>query len=300
MVGVDRLESRIEKIVYPYQEAMNFVLSLDPARAVNDHDVFMFFNKHGLYKKQDIRRLQRTVRIVKKLIQSKKSLPEVQAKITVLLYDLEKVTKFVAAYATTYATLITYYEIAAYYYYIDEQHAHVVDFLMEQSEKIGLPKMHKRGLYKFVKKIDLDLRRLTGLFTKEIISDDLVVKMNQTKSKLLTLKNKIVINAEYKQQLSKTRLLKAFGIIIAPAILLGMVYGSYIFWICLSGTGYFGANEAMIGAVATLSTLIFTVSLGITIQQLRESSKYNIPVHSTSLFSWFTPIFFPLTWISRG
>lgn len=298
--GIDRLESRIEKLVEPYQSAVDFVLNLDPARAVNDHDIFMFFNKNGLYKKQDLRKLQRTIRIGKRLIQSKKSLPEIQHNLAGILNDLEKVAKFVAQYAPIYEALITYYEITAYYYYIDEQHPQVVEFLMEQSEKIGLPKMHKRNLYKFVKKIDLDLRRLTALFTKPITSDDLVVKMNQTKAKLLTLKNKIIVSAQYKEQLSKTRWLKAFGVIIAPAILLGMVYGSYMFWICLSGTGCLGAGEAVIIAGATLLTLGFAVTLGITMHELRESSKYDIPVHSTSVFSWFRPVFLSLTWVPRG
>jgi hypothetical protein len=285
--GFDRLERRIEKLVQPYQAAMDFVVGLDPARVVNDHDVFMFFNKNGLYKKQDVRKFERTVRIVKNLMRSKKLLPEVHTKIAGILYELETVGNFVTAYASTYAALITYYEIAAYYYYVDEQHPQVVDFLMEQSEKIGLPKMHKRNLYKLVKKINLDLRRLTALFTKPTTSDDLVVKMNQTKVKLLTLKSKIIVSAQYKEQLSKTRWLKAFGVIVAPAILLGMVYGSYMLWICLSGTGCLGADEAAIIAGTTLLTLLFAVTLGITMHELQESSKYDIPVHSTSTFSWF-------------
>ncbi len=296
LFGIDRQNSRIEKLAQPYQQAMQFVASLDSVSHVNDHDIFIFFNKYGFYKKQDITKLHRTVRILKNMMAVKKLSQEAQAKAAVFVYDLEKVASFVADYAPTYQGLITYYEIAAYYYYIDEQHAHVVDFLLEQSEKIGLPNMHKRGLYKFVKKIDLDLRRLTALFAQEIISDDLVVKMNQTKTKLLILKSKVVMSSQYKYQLSKTRWLKAFGIILLPISigltcgLIAVIYGSHVL-----------TTNVFIGTVSSVAMLGFLGAvIGITAQELEESTKYNIPVHSTSLFSLFRPDFSLFTWIPRG
>jgi hypothetical protein len=293
----DRLERRIDKLVKPYQGALDFITALDPVHQVNDHDVFVFFNQNQMHKKQDLRNLKSTVRIIKRIACTKKSLPQTQSKIAVLLHDLGRVIDFIENYATTYAGLITYYEITACYYYIDEQHADVVNLLMNQSDKLGLPSMQKRGLYKFVKKIDLDVRRLTALFTRNIISDDLVVKMNQTKTKLLTLKSKIIVSKDYKVQHSKTRWLKTFGVLIVPVFVFGVAYGAAIFWAMLSGT-----QVCEVGTIVTpiLYPTLFVTTLGITAQELRQSSKYNIPVHSTSLFSLFTPLFLLFTWIPRG
>lgn len=294
IMSVDRLERRIDKLVKPYQRALDFIVALDPVHQVNDHDVFVFFNQNKLYKKQDLRKLKSTMRIIKRITCTKKSLPQNQAKIAVLLHDLGRVVDFIENYATTYAGLITYYEITAHYYYIDEQHEQVVDLLMEQSEKLGLPTMKKRGLYKFVKKIDLDLRRLTALFTQEIISDDLVVKMNQIKRKLGILKSKIIVSSDYKAQLSKTRWLKAFGVLVllTPCGLLGL-------FVATCGTSFLGGPIVVSAFPAIVGPFVITY-VGITAQELRESTKYSIPVHSTSLFSLFAPCFLLFTWIPRG
>jgi hypothetical protein len=294
IASIDRLEKRIDKIAKPYQAAIDFIVNLDPARPVNDHDVFMFFSKNGLYDKKDVRTLKSRCKIIKRLAQSKKTSPEVQAKIAVLLHDLGRVVQFVQDYAVTYAALITYYEITAHYYYIDEQHEQVVDLLMEQSEKLGLPSMQKRGLYKFVKKIDFDLRRLTALFTQDIISDDLVVKMNQIKRKLGILKSKIIVSKDYKVQHSKTRWLKAFGVLVllTPCGLLGL-------FVATCGTSFLGGPIVVLAFPAIVGPFVITY-VGITAQELRESTKYSIPVHSTSLFSLFAPFFLLFTWIPRG
>ena len=296
MFSTDRLERKMNRLIEPYQGAIAFIDDMDQSRAVNDHDVFIFFNRHGLYKKRDIKKLHTTIRIMKSLLRAKKIAPDVKNKITVQLCNLIKIIEFINVYASTYAALITYYEISAYYYYIDEQHGSVIDLLMEQSEKLGLPTMKKRGLYAFVKKINLDLRRLQSLFTQEIISDDLVVKMNQVKRKLLVLKNKIIISSEYKAQHSKTRWLKAVGVLL-PVILFGALFISGIIPIWSSqAVAYKFFPDYFI---AELLCYPF-VGLGISIHEFKEASKYNIPVHSSSLFSWFRPFFWPFTWVARG
>ncbi len=296
MFSTDRLERKMNRMIEPYQGAIAFIDNVDPSRAVNDHDIFIFFNRNGLYKKKDIKKLHTTIRIMKSLLRAKKIAPDVKNKITVQLCNLIKITEFVKLYASTYAALITYYEISAYYYYIDEQHGSVIDLLMEQSEKLGLPTMKKRGLYAFVKKINLDLRRLQALFTQEIISDDLVIKMNQVKRKLLVLKNKIIISAEYKAQHTKTRWLKAVGVLL-PLILSTSLFivGLLPIW-SSQVVAYKIFPDYFLGEFLCYPF----VGLGISIHELKEASKYNIPVHSTSLFSWFRPFFWPFTWVARG
>ncbi|MBP6869376.1 hypothetical protein KBC04_00615 [Candidatus Babeliales bacterium] len=285
----DHAEKQIEKLVTPYEPAIEFILSLDPSRKVNDHDIFLFFNKYGLFQKKDIKKFKSSLSIVKRLTYKKKTLLKYRHHLENLIDNLEKVQNFITAHSTTYYALLTYYEISAFYYYIDEQHADVVGLMTSQSNKLGLPTMQGRGLYKFVKKIDLDLRRLTALFVQNNLSDDFIVKINNLKTKLVTLKNKIIITSVYKSQLRKTRLLKACGVI--TLISFTVAYAAY-FAVSLSSVPLWAVifNPVYVWIV---------VPLCITVQELQESSKYNIPVHSNSLFSWFRP-FFLLTWIPRG
>ena len=209
---------KIERLIQPYEGAIEFVMNLDPAHQINDHDVFIFFSKHDLFQKKDIQKFNSVVRTIKKLTYSKKSLLAHRGQLEVLIVRLEKVQDFITKYASMHYALINYYDIAARYFYIDEHHESVVDLIVRQSEKLGLPSMEKgRGLYKFAKKIDKDIHQLAVLFLQTNPSDDLVVKMNQLKTKLVVLKSKIVENSMYRSQLSKTRWLKAIGSITVYA-----------------------------------------------------------------------------------
>ena len=80
IMSVDRLERRIDKLVKPYQRALDFIVALDPVHQVNDHDVFVFFNQNKLYKKQDLRKLKSTMRIIKRITCTKKSLHKIKQK----------------------------------------------------------------------------------------------------------------------------------------------------------------------------------------------------------------------------
>ena len=56
-----------------------------------------------------------------------------------------------------------------------------------------------------------------------------------------------------------------------------------------------------IASIEVACASIFIVARTIvTVKEMRESTQYNISVHSTSVFSWFMPVFWPLTWIPRG
>ena len=280
---------RIEKLAQPYEQAIEFIVKLDTVRQIQEHDIFLFFNTNDLHERKNIRKLNRAVSHVKKLVYSKKSSLENMQEVEHLVNNLEKVQKFVVEYASTYYALVVCHEITAFYYYIDEQNQFVASIIANQSEKLGLPSMKGRGLYKFVKKIDLDLRRLTALFAQNIMTDNLALKANQIKTKLVVLRSKIVESSEYKTQVLKTRFLKALGV-MTPfiAVITGAVLSNCVF-------SSFAALELCI----TLP-LILGASAIVTGKEMRESTKYNIPVHSTSVFSLFMPICLPLTWIPRG
>lgn len=291
LFGTDRLYKRIEKLIFPYEKVIDFFDCLDSSGNIHDQDVYSFFTTSNLYQKKEIRKFHRILRIIKHVTYSKKSLYKHRKELELLINKLEKIQKFVVDYATTYYALITYYEIVSSYYYIDEDDEAVVNVIMQGFDKLGLQSMRGRGLYKFVKKIELDLRRLQALFFQNMISDELIVKINKIKTKLVIFKGKIIESSEYKKQLMKTRLLKAIGV-------------SILFFAIIVPINIV-LNEMLPVASSFVHPLIFRSSpvpiIGtvITIQEMNESTKYNIPVHSTSLFSWFRP-FWPLTWIPRG
>ncbi len=229
---------KIERLVHPYENAIEFVTNLDLTCRVNDTDISMFFSENNLYQKKDIKKFNDIIRRVKNLTYNKKSLVSYRDKLENLIDNLEKVQTFITDYATMNYVLINYNEIASRYFYIDEQHKNVIGLTIRQSEKLGWPNMEKgRGLYKFVKKIDLDLRHLTKLFVQCDLSDDIIIKMNHMKTKLTILKSKIVASDIYKSQLRTTRLLKTFGVIglvsviTISSVMLIMFTGGSIVWI---------------------------------------------------------------------
>lgn len=281
---------RIERLVEPYEKAMEFMINLDPARKISDHDVYVFFSRNDLYEKKDIHKFKRVLRTVKKMTYTKKSLREHRDKLESIIEGLDKIQDFIVDYAITHYALMVYYEIAGRYYYIDEQHVNIVNLIIHRSDKLGLPDMQGRGLYKFAKIIDLDLRRLTTLFVSNNLSDDAIIKVNQIKTKLLVLKSKITQSSVYKSQIRKTRWLKALGVIILGVSVV-YIYAAVVF--------ASGITKSLVWGWLYLTPLT-GVSMGIACHEMHEASKYNIPVHSHSLFSWFAPVFFPLTWIPRG
>jgi len=290
MFGSSKVEHKIQKLAQPYENAVNFIVTLDSARTVNDHDIFQFFNQCGLYSRKDVRVFKRSLSKIKKLTYKNKALQGKRDQFVVLINNLQKINNFIVEHSSTYYALCTHYEISAFYHYIDAESASVVNSIIQSPSKIGLSSMQGRGLYKLVKKIDLDIRRLTALFVQNIVSDDAIIKINQTKKKLVTLKSKIMVSKTYKSQLTKTRLLKAIGVFIPLCLLV------FPFYLAVVGC------EVVISEIALYAILSgFGITMiAITVQEMQESVKYNIPVHSNSLFSWFRPVFYPLTWIPRG
>lgn len=290
--AVRSIEKRIHKLVAPYEKAITFITSLEPAHTINDHDIFIFFSKYGLYEQKSVRNLKSTIHAMKKIITSKKVLDTEIQDVKLLLHNLEKVYGFVSQHAKMYYALVTYYEIAGQYHYIDEGNDQIVDLMLHQPEKLGLPRLHQgRGLYKFCKKIDLNLRRLATLFVEYNLSDNAIVQINSLKKKLVSLQKKIVQHKVYIAQLTKTRWLKAFGILM-PILFYGIV-------VLLNSASYFMPIISTAFYWGYPLTVYLFGSMIITCKELQESAKYRIPVRSHSLFSWFMPIFLPLTWIGR-
>ena len=107
IVSTSRLEKRIEKNIAPYQAALQFMNDLDPAKEINDHDVFVFFNHSKLYKKQDERKLKNTIQILKNIRHSKKLSSTAATELTTTINSLEKIILFIRNYAGTYAALMS-------------------------------------------------------------------------------------------------------------------------------------------------------------------------------------------------
>ena len=54
--SLDRVERQVAKLVNPSDGAIDFVTNLNVAHKVNDHDIFVFFDKNGLYGKKDVKK----------------------------------------------------------------------------------------------------------------------------------------------------------------------------------------------------------------------------------------------------
>jgi hypothetical protein len=272
LIVANRDQYCIERLVEPYEQAIEFITNLDPARQVNDHDVFVFFNKNDLYEKKDVRKFNRVLRMVKKLTYTKKSLRKNREQLEQLIDNLENIQNFIVDHASTHYALITYYEIAARYYYIDELHTAIADLIIQQSDKLGLPNMQGRGLYKFVKKIDLDIARLTILFVQSDLSDDLIVKVNKLKTKLVALKHKIISSDMYKAQLSKTRWLKAFALLGIPVSIIA------IGGIIAATAGWATSELVVIPLLAAWGTGVLVTCDAFALRDMHEAYVYNLPL----------------------
>ena len=295
-----KAEKRIDKLARPYETAVESLAALQTISQLDDYTIYKYFTESGLSTKKDQRKFDRSLKMIKALARINTFSFSQKNKISFLIDNLDRVHNFIIEHASTH---YAYYDIAGYYHYVDEQQSDLAEILMETSTQLMLPSMHGRGLYKFVKKIDLDLRRLNALFINNNLSDAEILKINQLKNKLLTLKNDLTDSFEYQRQLSKTRWLKAAGvlsiIIIIPVVsaLVGLVIALNIY-----GVFAYAATDVLVNKfiIIALWSSILIPSVAITVKEMHESTKYQIAVHSTSLFSFFRPWFWPLTWIPRG
>jgi len=284
-----KAEKKIDKLARPYEKAVESLATLQTRAQLDDYTIYQYFTESGLLTKKDQRKFDRSLKMIKTLVKINTFSLSQKNKISFLIDNLDRVYNFIIEHASTH---YAYYDIAGYYHYVDEQQSDLAEVLMEKSTQLMLPSMHGRGLYKFVKKIDLDLRRLNALFINNNLSDAEILKINQLKNKLLTLKSNLTDSFEYERQLRKTRWLKAVGVFvwIIPFILF---IPSFIMIILPAPTYVYVCQQLIVGSY--LITM-----LSITVKEMHESTKYQIPVHSTSLFSFFRPWFWPLTWIPRG
>jgi|GEM_PF-1034360 len=285
-------EKKIEKLSRDYENTFELAMNLESQSSIDDYAIFKFFHEAGLSTVKARNKINKSLQSMKVLYENGNFSFNQRNKLSFLLDNLYKVQNLIVQYATNdYA----YYDIAAYYHYVDENQPDVVVVLMEISTQLMLPSMHGRGLYHFIKKINLDLRRLNALFVSNALSHDMTLKVNQLKNKLLLLREHIIESLEYQEQAKQTRWLKAVGLLIPVVAALTIVL-----MICITPS-YVASIAVGIMFVSILVglTVIFPV-IGITIKELRESNKYQIPVHTDSCFSLFRPFLFPLTWTSRG
>lgn len=293
---------QIEKLTSTYNQPIHACLQYEKINKINDHDIFAFFTHYGMTTRKEKHELEAIIRRAKKLLSKKIShnpcvSPENKVAAIEKVQQLIKLLDFIQIYQPMYAALQLYHELSTLYFHVDENDPMISSAIINNPKLVGLKNVHNRGLYKLIKKIDLDLRRISAVYNQNIVIDTIIMKLNQIKTKILTMRNAITSTELYKKQIQQTRILKALGVILPIGILLT---ASWIFalpsvW-TMQTAGY---NFASSYLLATPLICYPFVAMGITIHELRESSKYNIPVHSRSLFSWFRPIFFPLTWVER-
>jgi hypothetical protein len=290
----NRLDKRVARLVKPYEAAMDYV-TLHQDESMTENVVFDFFQQTNLCKKNDIKQIKL---VISKMyhIQKKETSLEKKQKIAEIIEKLEKVTKFIVESATTYYAFIVYRDIVESYERIDVTQDDVLLQVNAALALRGKSVFKGRSLYQFVKQIDIDSTRLKELFGQVVLSDNLVLQINALKIKLDTLKTKIIATQEYRSQQRKTRLFKSIGVIFA-FLVVAIATTINVIVVCVAPAQGLYINPAW------TSWAFFTVFAGtcciVTASELRTSMKYNIPVKSHSLFSGFTPTFWPLTWISR-
>jgi len=280
-------ERKIAKLARPYEQAVEFIMNMDQKLPIDDFTIFQFFAQSSLSTRKNQRIFRQRLKTIKFLANHQIASEDLDNEINFLIENLDKVQSFITEHADVH---YAYYDILGYYHYVNELEYDIVAVLMETSTQLGLPSMHDRGLYKFVKKIDLDLRRLNFLFINNILPDQMVLKIKELQNKLFILKNNIIHSFDYKEQLTKTRWFKALGIIIV--IIPFMVFFIQSCLLILS--------ERMLQVCAVATYIIMTATmLSMTAIELNESLKYQIPVHSRSYFSFFRPWFWPFTWVKH-
>jgi len=274
-----KVESKIDKLARPYEKAVESLASLDTKAQLDDYTIYQYFTESGLSTHKDRKKFHRSLEKIKVLAKNNNFSAEQANKIDFLIDNLNKVQNFVVEYATTdYA----YYDIAAYYHYVSEQEANLIDILIETSTQLMLPSMHGRGLYKFVKKIDLDLRRLNALFVNKRLSDSIIFKMKQLKNKLLIIKDAVEGSYEYQQQVTKTRWLKA-SVLLIPIV---MFIAVFITAIISPANGIVAVAAYVVYFIPLLLGSFIISVIGINIRDVYEARKYDIPVRGTSIFSF--------------
>lgn len=274
-----KVESKIDKLGQPYEIAVESLATLQTRAQLDDYTIYKYFTDSGLSSKKDRKKFDRSLEKIKELAKNNNLSVDQKNKINFLIDNLDKVQNFVVEYATTdYA----YYDIAAYYHYVNEQEANLIDILMETSTQLTLPSMHGRGLYKFVKKIDLDLRRLNALFVNNRLSDSIVFKIKQLKNKLLIIKDVVEGSYEYQQQVTKTRWLKA-SVLLIPIV---MFIAVFITAIISPADGIVAVAVFVVYFIPLLLGSFIISVIGINIRDVYEARKYDIPVRGTSIFSF--------------
>jgi|GEM_PF-1872878 len=277
----------ISDLIAPHRETIDFVTSLDLTQFVKDQDVFRFFNSNGLYQKKDIKNFKRSLQDAQRLISKQNGLKTEKNNLQVL-------QEFVENHASRYYVLLKYYEIANFYHAIDESNQEIINLTLSQLEISGLSMMPNNNLYKFIKKISLDLRRLKSLSIKQVVSDELVIKIHWLIAKLNSLTDRIINTEEYKYQLSSARWFKALIILALPiawiafTVLIVACVASAAGGSSAMAIGMAGAFSLGVGSVIALCAIPLTVvaAVGVTTTcDISDSIRYEIPMEPTSCFS---------------
>jgi len=268
MFSGNSIASRVDKLVSPYQSSIDFVLSVDRADEAVYSEGSLIFESNGLSKIKNVKKLKSVLSKVKRIASKKKPAFGSNGDLELVVSNLEKVVSFVE----TRYSLMVYNEIFTLYNNIDEQDAFIVNSMIRDQDKLGLSLTKSRGLYKFLEKTNLDLRRLGALFEQQIYLNELVVSISQLKSKLTTLKSKIVMSSVYRSQWVKDKFLWVFKV-VAPLII------AFSLVVLLPAALGLGINSpaGLVVSFVVLGLTYYGILGVIATKHIRECSRYNIP-----------------------
>lgn len=290
----NRFDLKVENLARPYKKAGDFVFNYNISEVIDGESISVLYG----FSQYNFKKLDQSLQQATKLIRSRRLMPYQVSNLKILINKLEKIKSFII----DYEGLITYYEIASTYHEIDMNDDNIVDYLLQKSLQLGLPSMKGRGLYKFVKRIDLDQRRLCALLEYGTTNHDVVIKIQELQQKIQKLRIKIICSSQYATQIGKTRFLKAFGILLFPfvwgcycAIQFMYIYnqiqiatsfvGLLLLIILLPVLIIYYLMIASVGFLISVPVIIIPTIVATTIHDCKQAAQYNIPKERSSVFS---------------
>lgn len=300
-----KVQTKLDSIEILYADAVDMMLEQQAQGSVDEQTIFKFFGQFDLASKKNFKRLKKThcylqKKLSKKALQNHVGLKTWSKRIT-QLYNFVKEQK------NQFYVLSVAQDIGYFYRNYDPLHKNLLQMINNNPKMFGI-KSRRYAIYALAKKLDVDMRRLKHLFASYKMSNSLATFVNSVKTKIMQVREQVLSSVFYKQQRRGMRIWKAIGVlaIFVPLTIVSLAGVSAAFM--LSSATATLAQIQVAAEVATLSyyaglalgATLGVVSAGITIKEMVEAYRYKIPVHSTSLFSWFTPVFLPLAWIPRG
>jgi len=207
------LDDRINRLLVPYHDEIKFINSLNSIDKVTDEQIFKFFSNNDFSKKGRNRKIDGSLRSLNTFFLNKSLSNDLKEKLRKSIHEMHKIKEFIELHSAPYNAMVKYCQIVSYYKNVNEYDSSLDDIIINNPESLGLPPKNSRSLYQFIKTLDGDVRNLRALWSKDELPQELETKIKAIQVKLLSVKNRLVPNPLYKDQLSRTRWIKSAGII---------------------------------------------------------------------------------------